>query len=161
MSDSANRCASSRDFPWTITSAFSKHIKFTARFEAVSGTMTITGTERRRPAKATASPAFPPDDAMKRFAPRFRYSSHAYPIPLVLKEPDGCMDSIFSQMDWPTLWLIERDLISGVSICSGIYDSRLDLTSKKGRYSYNGAQEVSSQASAFPFPFGHKFPSAK
>jgi hypothetical protein len=99
MSDSANWCASSKDFPWTITSAFSKHIKFTARFEAVSGTTMITGTERCRPAKATASPAFPPDDAMKRFAPRFRYSSHAYPIPLVLKEPDGCADSIFSQMD--------------------------------------------------------------
>jgi hypothetical protein len=35
------------------------------------------------------------------------------------------MDSIFSQMDWPTLRLIERDSINGVSICNGIYDSQL------------------------------------
>jgi hypothetical protein len=53
------------------------------------------------------------------------------------------MDSIFSQMDWPTLLLIGRDSISGVSICSGIYDSKLGLTLKRGGYSYNHAQEVS------------------
>jgi hypothetical protein len=46
---------------------------------------------------ATAIPAFPPDDEMKRAAPSLASVEVMCPIPLSLNEPQGCNASIFAQ----------------------------------------------------------------
>src|ERR1700733_3518362 len=67
-------------------------------------------------------PAFPPEEEMKRVAPRRAYSSQASPIPRILNEPGGCDVSIFNQIAFPDNADNERDSSRGVSICNLVLD---------------------------------------
>src|SRR5580658_5589039 len=64
-------------------------------------------------------PALPPEEEMKRVAPRRAYSSHASPIPRILNEPEGCHASIFNQIVLPDIVDNGRDSRRGVSMCNG------------------------------------------
>src|SRR5579863_2206626 len=102
-----------------MTSAPSRRISSFARSVVLCGTTTITGRDSSRPANATAIPAFPPDDASNRTAPRRRYSSHAWPTPRILNEPGGCSASSFNHTLREAELRSFEDCKSGVSMCSG------------------------------------------
>ena len=118
--DTANSFASCHDAPWTMSCAFSRSIICLEIAGVVLGTTTTTGMDRCRPAYATAIPALPPEELMKRCFPSLTARSHTAPMPRSLNDPVGCDASILSQIWRPVIELSGRDSISGVCMCSGI-----------------------------------------
>ena len=111
---SACALASDHMEPWTTTLAPKASRRSRMKAGVLVGRQTVVGMPSERPAWATASPAFPPEEETSIFAPASCARRHAKLIPRSLKLPLCCRLSSFSHTWRPSSRLSGSDRSSGV-----------------------------------------------
>eukprot|EP00039_Didymoeca_costata_P030277 m.28747 g.28747 ORF g.28747 m.28747 type:complete len:107 (+) comp8030_c0_seq1:2627-2947(+) len=88
---------------------------------AECGRTTVTGTPSLYPAYAAANPAFPPDEDIMCFVPFATAFCTVLPIPLILKDPEGCKLSNLRNTEAPYFADNGMLFISGVLTCNAMF----------------------------------------